>query len=47
MIILPVSDLRKWIGKILNKVEKGETVIIVRYGKPIAKIVLYKEQEDE
>jgi prevent-host-death family protein len=39
------TEFRKKASKVLNLVEKGETIQVLRHGKAIAKIVPVEEQE--
>ncbi len=39
MKTVPVSDFRKNTSSFINEVEHGETLILIRRGKPVAEII--------
>ena len=45
MTAVTFTDFRKQASGMLSKVEKGETVIILRHGKPIAEISPYAARQ--
>jgi prevent-host-death family protein len=36
---IPASDAKARFSELLDKVEKGETVVITRHGRPVARLV--------
>jgi prevent-host-death family protein len=38
-LTLSVSEARNKFGRLLDRVERGERIVITRYGKPIAAIL--------
>lgn len=35
---ITIRDLRSHGGEVLNRVERGETVVITRYGRPVGEV---------
>lgn len=44
MLIANVHQAKTQLSKLLAEVEKGKEVIIAKAGKPVAKLVVYKEK---
>jgi prevent-host-death family protein len=42
MVITNVSEAKASLSKLLEKVERGEEVVIAKAGKPVAKLVPYR-----
>jgi prevent-host-death family protein len=36
---MSVTDARRNLGKLLDRVERGERIVITRYGKPFAAVI--------
>ncbi len=47
MQTLSLSDFRAHVSEMLDLVEKGETVRILRHGKPVAELVPVRAEADE
>lgn len=47
MNLITTTQFRKEVSALLDKVEAGETVIIVRHGKPIAELAPYEAPKKE
>lgn len=45
MITMGVSEARSHLGALLDRVERGEAVIITRRGKPVARLVADPSQD--
>lgn len=43
---LGVCDARKRFSELLNRVARGETIVITRRGAPVARLVAYEERLD-
>ena len=41
MRTIPVADFRKNASSFINEVEHGETLILIRRGKPVAEIISF------
>lgn len=39
MKTVPITDFRKNVSSFINEVEQGETLILIRRGKPVAEII--------
>lgn len=46
MTTISVSDFRSRVSRILNLVEEGEEMVLVRHGRPIARILPVEPDED-
>lgn len=44
MKTIPVTDFRKNASSFINEVEHGETLILIRRGKPIAEIIPFSNR---
>jgi prevent-host-death family protein len=44
---LSVSEVRVRFFEVLNKVRRGDTVVVTRYGKPIARMIGVSEEEQK
>lgn len=38
MTYLPIQDLKRNLADILRRVEQGETLVVTRHGKPVARL---------
>jgi prevent-host-death family protein len=47
MKTITLTELRRHYAALLTEVEKGETLVILRYGRPIAEIRPYSEDADK
>jgi prevent-host-death family protein len=47
MLALPLSEFRAHVSEMLDRVERGETVRILRHGKPVAELVPVREAATE
>lgn len=47
MIILPISDIRRHIKKIVDQLKNNDEIIITRHGRPIAVLVPYQQWQRE
>ena len=43
MLALPLSEFRAHVSEMLDRVQRGETVRILRHGKPVAELVPVRE----
>ena len=44
MLSLPLSEFRAHVSEMLDRVERGETVRILRHGKPVAELVPVRQE---
>jgi prevent-host-death family protein len=42
---MSVTDARRNFGKLLNRVERGERIVITRYGKPFVALIPISDLE--
>lgn len=42
MMVISISQAKVIFSELIEKVLKGEEVIITKYGKPVAKLVIYR-----
>lgn len=42
MLVVSISQAKIGLSKLIEKVLKGEEVIITKYGKPVAKLTPYR-----
>ena len=47
MHTIPLSEFRANASAMIDRVERGETVLILRHGKPVAELVPAKSSEPE
>lgn len=46
MQVINIHQAKTNLSKLIEKTQKGEEVIIAKAGKPVAKLVLYKEKTE-
>jgi len=44
MKTIPVTDFRKNTASFINEVEHGETLVLVRRGKPVAEVIPFSDR---
>lgn len=47
MRIVNVTEVRNLLGELIDAVERGEEVIITRYGKGVARLVPFEKRESK
>lgn len=47
MKTVSITEFRKHMSSLFSEIERGESIIVSRYGRPIAEIIPFSEKEYE